>query len=144
MKRAGTVVGMLFLCAASVGFGSEARMGRTVLQGTNEVSLGCYAAAEDRTACVTVRNAGKGDLHIERVIVTCKCMRVEAYPRTLAPGAAGEVAVTLLGGEMSGPFTRIFYIETDDPDNRNLKIRIRGNAEPGGARDPRTPAVGTP
>ena len=120
-------------------------MGHAVLEGTNVVSLGTYDAAENRTAYVSLRNKGPGDLHLERIIVTCKCMRVETYPRSLAPGKSGEIAVTILGNEVSGPFTRIFYVETDDPDTRNLKIKIVGVAEEGDTQQrKKDDAEGTP
>jgi hypothetical protein len=117
------------LSIASIGWGSEAQTGRMVLTGTNVVSLGTYPAAQERTARVAIRNVGKGELHLVHVIATCSCMRVDAFPETLVPGASGEIAVTLRGGELSGAFERVFYIETDDPDNRCLKVKVQGNAE---------------
>jgi hypothetical protein len=38
--------------------------------------------------------------------------------------------ITILKNEMSGVFERVFYIENDDPQNRRVRIRIKGNAQP--------------
>ena len=112
------------------GLGAEEKLGRAELPGTNVVSLGTYLNTEDRTARVQIRNSGTGLLRIERVVTTCKCMRVDAYPHSLAPGESGEVAVTIMKNEVSGAFERIFFIEDDDPVTRSLKVKIEGYAKP--------------
>ena len=128
----GGVKSILVACWACVvwsGLGAEAKIGRAVLEGTNVVSLGTYPNTEDRTARVKIRNAGTGELRLEHVVGTCKCMRVDAYPRSLAPGETGEVAVTIMKNEVSGAFERMFFIETSDPDTRSIKVRIEGYAK---------------
>ena len=117
-------------CIVASGWAAQEKLGQAVLQGTNVVSLGTYPNTEDRTARVQIRNAGAGELRFEHVIGTCKCMRVDAYPRSLGPGETGEVAVSILKNEVSGAFRQVFFIETDDPGNRNIKVGIEGYAKP--------------
>lgn len=121
---------LMALCAGSALLvsGAEEKTGQAVLLGTNAVSVGRYPCTEERTARVKIQNAGQGELRIVHVIATCKCMRVDAYPNTLAPGETGEVAVSLKRDEVSGVFERSFFIETDDPDTRLIKIKVTGEA----------------
>lgn len=109
---------------------SDDKLGRLGLVGTNVVSLGTYPSADEQTARVPIQNAGDGVLQIGRVITTCKCMRVDGYPRSLAPGATGEVSVSILKNEVTGAFQRVFYIESDDPRNARVKVKIEGFAQP--------------
>lgn len=113
---------------ALLGLGAEERMGQAVLLGTNVVAIGRYPSTEERTARVKIQNAGQGALRIVHVVATCKCMRVDAYPRSLAPGETGEVAVSIKRDEISGVFERSFFIETDDPGTRLMKIKVTGEA----------------
>jgi hypothetical protein len=104
--------------------------GRAELLGTNAVSLGTYPNTEDRTARVRIRNGGQGELRLEHVISTCRCLRVDAFPRALGPGETGEVAVTVLKNEVSGAFKHVFFLETSDPEARAIKVWIDGYARP--------------
>ena len=113
---------------ALLGFGAEEKTGQAVLLGTNVVSIGRYPNTEERTVRVKIQNTGQGELRIVHVIATCKCMRVDAYPSALAPGETGEVAVSIKRDEVSGVFERSFFIETDDPGTRLMKIKITGEA----------------
>ena len=121
------VIASLFLLALS-GSGAEAKLGRAVLQGTNVVSLGAYPAAETRTVRIGIRNAGEGELRIQRVITTCSCLRVDDCSAAIAPGQVGEIGVTLERDGEEGPFSRSFYIETSDPGAQRIRIEITGNA----------------
>jgi len=117
-------------CAILTGHCAEEKPGRIELIGTNVVALGTYPSSEERAAHVQIKNTGGGPLRVVHVVTTCKCMRVDAYPRVLAPGEKGEVSVSILANEVAGTFDRVFFIECDDPANRCLKIRIEGYAKP--------------
>ena len=121
------VIACMFFLALS-GSGAEAKLGRAVLQGTNVVSLGTYPAAEARAVRICIRNAGGGELRIQRVLATCSCLRVDAWPAAIAPGQVGEIGVTLVKGGEAGPFSRSLYIETSDPGAQRIRIEITGNA----------------
>jgi hypothetical protein len=118
------------VCSLLAARGAELKSGRIELLGTNVVELGTYPNTEDRTARIQIKNAGSGALAIHRVLTTCKCMRVDAFPESLEPGASGEVAVSILKNEVAGAFERVFYVESTDPDCPSLKIRVAGWAKP--------------
>jgi hypothetical protein len=130
MFSAGRVALFCFLCGVLTGHCAAEKQGRLELAGTNVVAFGTYPNTEERTAHVQVKNAGEGPLQIVRVVATCKCMRVDAYPRVLAPGETGEVAVAILKNEVAGAFDRVFFIESDGRSNRSVKVRITGFARP--------------
>lgn len=125
-------VAVLFLVTFAIlsGHCAEMRHGHLKLVGTNVVALGTYPSADERTARVPIKNTGDGVLQIGRVLTTCKCMRVDGYPRKLGPGETGEVSVSILKNEVSGAFHRVFYIESDDPRNARVKVKIEGYAQP--------------
>lgn len=118
------------VCGVLVGLCAENGQGRLELIGTNVVLLGTYPNTEDRTARVQIKNVGKGTLRIERVVTTCKCMRVDAFPQRIEPGDQGEIAVSIRKNEVAGRFERIFWIDSDDLANRIMPVRIQGNAIP--------------
>jgi len=121
-------------CAAFcllTGYGAGEKRGCLMLAaGTNGVWLGTYPNVEDRTAVVPVLNSGDGVLRISRVVTTCKCLRAAGYPRTLEPGGTGEVSVTVVRNEVTGAFSHVFYIESDDPFNPRVMVRVAGTARP--------------
>lgn len=127
-RASGVLLAACWICAAGLGLGAEAKTGRVVLLGTNVVSLGTYPNTEDRTSRVQIRNAGDGPLRIERVVTTCACMRVDAYPSALGPGETGEVVVSITKNEVSGAFQRVYYIETSDPVAGSITVKLEGYA----------------
>lgn len=128
--RNGRWIGFLIACAVVAAQGAEEGHGRIALLGTNTVSLGAYPNTEDRTARVQITNVGTGTLRVERVVTTCTCMRIDAYPASLGPGKSGEVAVTIKKNEVSGVFERVFFIESSDPENPRVRVRVEGDAQP--------------
>jgi hypothetical protein len=129
-KFLAAVVGWLGIALAAAADSGAAPAGRLELVGTNVVEFGEYPNTEDRTATVSVRNAGAAPLAIARVFLTCKCMRVASFPKTLAPGESGEVAVTIAKNEVAGRYERIFYVEAEGESSPSVKVRIRGYARP--------------
>jgi hypothetical protein len=112
------------------GYGEGDKHGCIAFVGKNAVSLGTYPNTDDGTARIQIRNAGEGALQISRVLSTCKCLRIDGYPRSLAPGETGEVSATIVKNEIAGAFSHVFYIESDDPHNRRVMAKVEGNARP--------------
>ena len=94
------------------------------------VSFGTYPNIEDRVVEISVRNDGDSELAIKRIRATCKCMRVDSYPKSVPPGETGKVKVTLKKNELVGQYKRIFYIESNDPINKRIRVVVTGNAKP--------------
>jgi hypothetical protein len=128
-KAAGAAI-VFLLGGVLTGHCAAEQHGRLSLVGTNTVSLGTFPNTEERAARVQIRNSGEGTLKVERVVATCRCLRVDAYPRLLAPGETGDVVVAIVKNEVAGAFERVFFIESDDPSNRSVKVRVEGFAKP--------------
>jgi hypothetical protein len=47
------------------------------------------------------------------------------YPRTLAPGASGEIPLALTTTGMNGPFSKIATIFSSDPAKPQLNLTLR-------------------
>ncbi len=112
------------------GLCAEEQRGQMELLGTNVVSLGTYPNTEDRVVRVQLKNIGASPLRIVRVVMTCKCMKLGAFPEVLAAGETGDVYVTIAKNELAGAFEKIFIIESDDSVTRSIKVKIAGYAKP--------------
>lgn len=130
MNRMKRILFFAFCCLACVGYCGSEKVGKLVLQGSDTINLGEYPGTEEKTARIPIKNAGESTLSVNRIVATCKCMRVDAYPATLAPGAEGEVAVSIMKNEVFGSFERVFFIESSDPDAPCVRVKIRGVATP--------------
>lgn len=87
--------------------------------------------ARDETAVVEhtfeLRNTGTEPLDIRHVRATCGCTATQLRQRRLAPGESVplEVTVTLRGRRGRQNFS--VYIHTNDPQNRQYKLELRGS-----------------
>jgi hypothetical protein len=104
--------------------------GRLVVPSPAVVAMGEFPDWEDRAARLPIQNAGDAPLTLKRVMLTCSCMRLDAFPKTLAPGERGEVVVTIQGKAVFGGFDRVFYILSDDPQNPQAKVTLTGKTVP--------------
>ena len=73
-----------------------------------------------------VRNEGSAGLEIKRVRIDCACGRVKAEPSTIPTGQTGLINVEYDTPNESGPFTANILIETNDPDQRFVKLQVTG------------------
>ncbi len=62
-----------------------------------------------------VENRGAGELKILAVEAACGCTTTEDWPRTLAPGQTGRIALTLDTSQFSGPVSKPVTLRTNDP-----------------------------
>jgi hypothetical protein len=94
-----------------------------------------------------LRNEGKADLVIEGISTSCGCTTAQLvvggvespifgmhenpeWSGVLAPGESGELRVFFdpahHGPEGTGPFTRFVLIESNDPINGRIKVKLEG------------------
>lgn len=78
----------------------------------------------------TLRNDGERTVHVTDVIRTCVCANLELSTTNLPPGGSAEVRCTLDPNVFSGPFRKIFFIKTDDPDRPEIRVPIVGMVQP--------------
>ncbi len=76
-----------------------------------------------------IQNLGKAPLSIERVRTSCGCATAD-YTKTIQPGAQGKITIS---GNTSGYGGRIFSkpvtVYTNDPNNKQIQLRIKGKVE---------------
>ena len=86
-----------------------------------------------------IRNEGKADLVISDVKASCSCTATD-YDKTIAPGKAGKIKVTVDPGMFNGPIFKNITVYTNDPSNAEIVLSIKAdiysylNANPGYAR----------
>ena len=73
-----------------------------------------------------VRNAGKGELIIGRVLPSCGCTAAAPSRTRLAPGEPAEIPVTVNTSLLAGPTTDTVEVVTNDPVHPTLTLKIDG------------------
>jgi Protein of unknown function (DUF1573) len=76
----------------------------------------------------TVRNTGTEELEIRRISTSCGCTAALASDRTVAPGAATTLKVTLETRKYRGVVERSVSIATNDP-GRVHTVRVKAFVE---------------
>ena len=73
-----------------------------------------------------IRNDGKGELIIGRVLPSCGCTAAAPSRTRLAPGETAEIPVTVETRLLAGPTTDTVEIVTNDPVHPTLTLKIDG------------------
>lgn len=98
------------------------------------MDLGEVQNGEVREFSVQVRNAGDAPLKIEAVTTSCGCTTAEVTPETIEPGATGLLRVTYDSGahgpEFNGPVERQIFIDSNDPDEREVIFNLAAQVLP--------------
>ena len=99
-----------------------------------------------------IQNAGSGPLKIKNIETSCACTKAVlrvgdktspefsmpghgqnpvVWSTTLAPGQKGELEVifdpAFHGPDALGPIVRVVYISTDDPQNKEVQVKLSTN-----------------
>ena len=80
-----------------------------------------------------IRNFGGSDLVIESVSTTCGCTVGKLDTRTLKPGAAVPLRVSLETRTYSGALQRAVLIRSNDPTKALLEVRVQAQVQPAAA-----------
>ncbi|MBN1490308.1 MAG: DUF1573 domain-containing protein [Phycisphaerae bacterium] len=118
---------------------TTAPAGRPVVEvAAAEYAFGTFWQDDVVTHTFTLVNAGTAPLVIERVRAACGCTTVKDYARSVAPGATWELAATLKTRGYSGPQNKPIYVETNDPDHKQIQFRFVGEVKPRFELQPRS------
>jgi len=109
---------------------SQETNGKIELVGTDSIDLGRFSASEQQAANFKVRNAGTGMLKILNVRKTCGCASASSDKSELKTGETAQIETIILPHAISGPFSKNVFVESNDPDNRFLRLTVSGNAIP--------------
>ncbi len=75
----------------------------------------------------TITNTGGAELDILNVHASCGCTAVKPEKNKLAPNESTQLNVEFNSAYKSGKQIKYVYIESNDPENRQLKIQFDGN-----------------
>lgn len=95
-----------------------------------EHDFGQVRAGEKVEHRFKITNAGSTELKITNVKPNCGCTVAGDYPRTLAPGASGEIPLALSTANMNGPFKKLAVVSSNDPTQVQLTLTLKGEAKP--------------
>lgn len=77
-----------------------------------------------------IKNFGGADLVIESVSTTCGCTVGQLETRTLKPGMAVPLKVSLETRSYSGALQRAVLIRSNDPTKALLEVRVQALVQP--------------
>ncbi len=136
-RRSITLIATLFALVTG-GVGTAGAQPRAVL-GQSVVDVGIVSRGETVEQTFEIRNDGNETLELTDVKAACGCT-VASYDDRIAPGATGQLAVTLSTKSLRGPTAKSVQVFTSDPRNPQLDFVIKADvrayvdAEPGYAR----------
>lgn len=91
--------------------------------------FGRFSAKDKQTAVFTIKNTGDESLKLLKVRTTCGCSEVIKEKDVLKPGESAKITASLKPNELSGSFSKNFFVQTNDPDQRFLRLTMTGTAK---------------
>ena len=88
--------------------------------------FGSIARGQTVTHSFDVLNRGTAQLTISRVRSTCACLKAEIWLQTLAPGQSTAIRATFNEDRRLGKTTKTIYVDTNDPDEPRIALRVTG------------------
>lgn len=77
-----------------------------------------------------LENAGKGPLHIQRIVPACGCTASSVDKDFIAPGETGKVKVEFDTSGFSGEKVKTVRLYTNDPEQLSTLLRLKGVVQP--------------
>jgi thiol-disulfide isomerase/thioredoxin len=93
------------------------------------VDFGEHWASPTMEHTFRIRNTGDAPLEITQVRPTCGCTVARDYPRTIEPGQTGDFPFTLNVARYQGPYTKPIFVMSNDPDQPQIKLDMKGVAQ---------------
>lgn len=82
------------------------------------------------------KNKGTGDLIIDRIKNSCSCTAAMLTEKRIKPGETGKIKVTFDTKKFTGRQSREIMISSNDPDEPQIKLVIKGVIKTGVAFEP--------
>lgn len=84
-----------------------------------------------RQECIFIfKNTGNADLQVTNVRASCGCTTSDYTKELVKPGKKGFVKVVYDATNRPGPFHKSVNVTTNDPDNANVNLFIKGDVSP--------------
>jgi hypothetical protein len=75
------------------------------------------------------KNMGKTNLEIHKIFPSCGCTDVKASEKVIKPGQTGEIRGVFNSNGQKGAVNKTISVNTNDPQNLNLVLWIRGTVD---------------
>lgn len=95
-----------------------------------EYNFGDRDDREDVEHTFRLRNEGTAMLRIRRLNTDCGCLRMRLSTHRLEPGTEAELTVRFVVRDRRGPQSWEIVIESDDPQNPKMSVRLVGTITP--------------
>lgn len=90
----------------------------------SHADLGSVTNGEVRSFSIGLSNAGERELVIESVTTSCGCTTASVLPAVIPPGGTAELVIEYDSGahgpDFAGDVTRQVFIDTNDPDEKEV------------------------
>jgi len=93
---------------------------------SQEFDFGRVDSGDSIEHAFTFKNEGQGDLTIKQVRSSCGCTAALVSNKTIEPGKSGEINTTFKTKGYQGRVTKTVRVQTDDPGNPNITLKISG------------------
>lgn len=102
----------------------------TAIEGGSR-SFGTHHGKDSPACSFIIKNTGDEALSIKGVNKTCGgCVEINVSEKEILPGKTAEIKLAIVPGTLSGPYTKNFFVESNDPDQRFLMLTFSGTAVP--------------
>ena len=86
-------------------------------------------AGQTATHTFSIRNEGAGILRLVAGRSTCQCTKFEVETEEVPPGKTGRVKLHWQTAEAGEPFHHGAIVRTNDPDRKEIMLRIKGEVK---------------
>jgi hypothetical protein len=101
------------------------------VSGDSNKSIGTHCGKDSIMCIFVIKNTGDEALVIKGISKTCGgCVEISVAEKEIAPGKTSEIKLKLVPGTLSGPYTKNFFVETNDLNQRFLMLTFSGNSVP--------------
>ncbi|MFA6569277.1 MAG: DUF1573 domain-containing protein [Victivallales bacterium] len=101
------------------------------VSGDNNKSIGTHYGKDSKMCSFVIENTGDEPLAIKGVNKTCGgCVEISVSEKEISPGKTAEIKLKLVPGTLSGPYTKNFFVETNDPKQRFVMFTFSGTSVP--------------
>ncbi len=116
---------LIFLSLSSLSFAQL--MGPKLVTQQNEHDFGDIKQGEKVSHIFVLTNSGDDLLEITNVKASCGCTAARPEKNELAPGESTNLNVTFNSAGRFGKQKKLIRIESNDPDNPQVIVTIKGN-----------------
>ena len=95
-----------------------------------KVDFGRFQANQEQSASVEIKNVGDELLRISDIKSSCGCAVGVVSDDTLEPGETTSVEVKILPESISGPFSKVLFIRSNDLDSALTSVMVKGHSVP--------------